>query len=119
MPYVYRIEDNRGRGPYRVTPWGVAPHEGGEMPHNRRLPPPQDDGIPSPPRWPAKFGFRNKAQLRYWFTKADRKWLALHYRLRLCRYHVPSDAVVYGRRQVVFDARRATRVNELDIVKAA
>lgn len=58
------------------------------------------------------FGFSSKASLRRWFTCAKGRRAMTE--CRLVVYEVPSEAVLRGNWQVVFNPKQATLVDVLD-----
>lgn len=110
MTRVFRVEHKeRGEGPYN------GPYVAGGCGYAVGThPTPKEDGIPYiRPNEHCAFG--SPAQMRRWFTVANRK--ALHsVGYQLAVYAVPDLFVRRGRKQVVFNKEAAKRIASRSLV---
>lgn len=115
---VYRVQDDEGRGPYRV---GFS-HVWTDADHHNRNPSIFDDFNLAPERlrelWhPSENGgcaFRNTAQLCSWFSSSERR------RLEELKYSIVSmlvDRIIFeSERQLVFARRRPLRLGVIKLL---
>lgn len=111
MVDVYRVEHcTSGGGPYRAVDfsWQDSWH----CAENGR-PIPLLDGLESfPPSY--SFGFESNEQLREWFSWSERACLA-HHGYVISVYSVSSRMIRKGRKQIVFNKKKAKFVKEMDL----
>lgn len=113
MPIIYRVENSEARGPYTgigdMSLWTDSNHTDAAHPC------PNDDSMP----WDwnfnherisdARCGFESLKALTAWFNPQElTKLKELGYRIRA--YQVPEDAVIRGKKQIVFDWSRSIRL---------
>jgi hypothetical protein len=107
---VYRVEDDKGCGPYR----GDNHVDGmGEKHSDSDHPAPGDDGLPFLPADTMHCGFASLDQFKAWFDQHDRWDLGVN-GFRLCVFE--SDLVDHGDKQVMFHRERARLVEVLHVI---
>jgi hypothetical protein len=104
---VYRVENKRGEGPYtrrrKVSDWLCDRHVDIE-----KHPSLVEDGIYEWKR-AHKCGFSSLKKLKAWFDKEELKAL-YEAKFDIVRYEVDKKDVLVGKKQVMFNRRKARRV---------
>lgn len=115
MIEVYRVEDERGAGPYR-GPSSIMMGEMGADHSDSKHPCIEEDNsgiiFEEDMKYQHLFGFDSLDQLFEWFEPKYRtemhKWA-----FRIAVYQVPEYAVVTGDHQLIFQEHLATRIDTL------
>lgn len=105
--YVYRVENNKGYGPYRAPQF----HDGShvywyEQDHgcSDSHPLPEEEGLPTGGAWIC--GFKTKHDLHAWFSKIELRRLA---KLGFKPRRVRARVVFEGLRQAMFIRERRVK----------
>ena len=107
---IYRIENKRGQGPYcskhkdqALRNWLCSRHFDAE-----KHPAPDDDGIDDWTR-SHKCGFSSLKKLKAWFNTEELNVL-YEAKFDIVKYEVDKKDVLVGKKQVMFNRRKARRV---------
>lgn len=102
---VYRVENAKGQGPYRPGSYRSGPATGFGHFNDDLHPCPSMDGIEH--RSSSYLcGFVSRNQMEQWFTPEERVHLRAEGYM-MAKYIVPSECVMDGTKQLVFDKDHA------------